>query len=100
MFRSFVQTSNVQPTPQKVHTVFVFLILVLRMAASTSEMAKILLYPGSTSLTRLIIGVRMSSFIAVINPAWPSIDFSIRALQGQTVTHWPQLTQEELLMEV
>ena len=27
------------------------------------------------------------------NPACPSIDFSIKALQGQTVTQWPQETQ-------
>ena len=26
-------------------------------------------------------------------PAWPSIDFSINALQGQTVTQWPHDTQ-------
>ena len=30
---------------------------------------------------------------AVKKPAWPSIDFSISALQGQTVTQWPQETQ-------
>src|SRR6202521_1186113 len=30
---------------------------------------------------------------AVRNPASPSIDFSISALQGQTVTQWPQETQ-------
>ena len=34
----------------------------------------------------------------VINPASPSIDFSINALQGQTVTHCPQLTQDESLI--
>ncbi len=31
--------------------------------------------------------------MAVINPASPIIDFSIKALQGQTVTQWPQETQ-------
>ncbi|MCY1452154.1 hypothetical protein D9M71_690570 [compost metagenome] len=41
ILRPFVQTSNEQPTPQKVHTVFVFLVRLLRMAASTSETAKI-----------------------------------------------------------
>src|ERR1700732_4012154 len=30
---------------------------------------------------------------AVRKPACPSIDFSIKALQGQTVTQWPQETQ-------
>ena len=29
----------------------------------------------------------------VKKPAWPSMDFSISALQGQTVTQWPQETQ-------
>ena len=98
IFRSFVHTSNEQPTPQNVQTVFVFFVLVSRIAASASETAIIPLYPGSTSLTRSIIGVKISSFNPVINPASPSIDFSINALQGQTVTQWPQPTQEESLI--
>jgi hypothetical protein len=29
----------------------------------------------------------------VRKPAWPTMVFSMRALQGQTVTQWPQETQ-------
>ena len=87
ILRSFVQTSNEQPTPQNVQTVFVFFVRLLRIAASTSETAKIPLYPGSTSLIKSIIGFNISCLRPVIKPASPSIDFSINALQGQTVTH-------------
>ncbi|MEI0737805.1 hypothetical protein VQ056_15910 [Paenibacillus sp. JTLBN-2024] len=99
ILRPLVHTSNEQPTPQNVHTVFVLRVLVSRIAASISEMAKMPLYPGSTSLTRSIIGSRIGLSIAVMNPASPSIDFSIGALHGQIVTHCPQLTQEESLMD-
>ena len=95
MWRSFVHTSNEQPTPQNVQTVFVLFTFVLRIAASTSETAKILLYPGSTSFTKSIIGSNTSGFNPVMNPASPNIDFSINALHGHTVTHCPQLTQDE-----
>src|SRR4051794_22190907 len=98
ILRSFVQTSKEHPTPQNVQTVFVFFVLVSRIADSTSEMAIMPLYPGSMSLTRSIIGDRISSFSPVMNPASPSIDFSISALQGHAVTHWPQPTQEESLI--
>ena len=30
---------------------------------------------------------------AVNSPAWPTMDFSINALHGQTVTQWPHDTQ-------
>ena len=36
---------------------------------------------------------RRLSAAPVRKPAWPSIDFSISALHGQTVTQWPQETQ-------
>ena len=98
ILRSFVHTSNEQPTPQNVQTVFVFFVRVSRIVASASEIAKMPLYPGSTSLTKSINGVMMGSGIAVIKPASPSIDVSINALHGQAVTHWPQLTQEESLI--
>ncbi|CJB81602.1 Uncharacterised protein [Streptococcus pneumoniae] len=87
ILRPFVHTSNEHPTPQNVHTVFVFFVRVSRMAASTSDTAKIPLYPGSTSLIKSTIGSRISGFNPVINPASPSIVFSIKALQGQIVTH-------------
>src|SRR5699024_8128754 len=85
--RPFVHTSIEQPTPQNVLTVFVFFVLVYRIAATISDTAKIPLYPGSIHLTRSIIGSNTSGFIPVINPALPNIDFSINALQGQTETH-------------
>src|SRR3954447_8433404 len=98
IFRSFVQISKEHPTPQNVQTVFVFFVLVSRIADSISEIARIPLYPGSTFLTISIIGFNKSSSSPDINPASPNMDFSIKALQGQIVTHWPQLTQEESLI--
>src|SRR6266446_6281448 len=44
-------------------------------------------------LTTSIIPFKAACGIAVIYPASPSIDFSIRALQGQTVIQCPQDTQ-------
>ena len=45
-------------------------------------------YPvsGSTPLTISIMPLRADFFRDVRNPAWPSMVFSISALQGQTVT--------------
>src|SRR5699024_12689352 len=85
--RPSVHTSKEQPTPQKVQTVFVFFVRVSRIAASISDTAKIPLYPGSTHLTRSIIGSNTSGSIPVINPALPNIDSSFYAFHGQTATH-------------
>src|SRR5882762_6268416 len=54
-------------------------------------------YPvsGSTPLTTSIMPLRADFFREVKKPAWPSMVFSIRALQGQTVTQWPHETQLE-----
>src|SRR5699024_9201481 len=94
----FVHTSNVHPTPQNVHTVFVFFVRVSRIFASASDTAIMPLYPGSTSFTRSIIGFSISGFKPVIKPALPSIDYSIKTLQGKTETHCPQRTQEDSLI--
>ena len=51
----FVHISKLQPTPQYVHTVFVFLILSSRID-SISDMAKIDPYPVSTPFVMSIIG--------------------------------------------
>src|SRR5207245_9299214 len=50
---------------------------------------------GAMPLTTSIIPFSVRLGIPVRNPACPSMDFSIRALQGQTVTQWPQETQLE-----
>src|SRR5690606_27949659 len=84
--RPFVHISKLQPTLQYVQTVLVRLIRDFLIAASTSEIAKISLYPGSTSFVRSIIGSRIFGGILVKKPASPNIDFYIKALQGQTVT--------------
>ena len=48
---------------------------------------------GSMPLTTSIMPSEPACGRPVKNPAWPSIDFSMSALQGQTVTQWPQETQ-------
>src|SRR5699024_8636960 len=53
---------------------------------------------GSTPLTRSIIGRLSEVGMDVNGPASPSMSFSISALQGQTVTHWPQDTQLDSLI--
>src|SRR5215470_17822565 len=95
MWRSFVQTSKLQPTPQYVQTVFVLRIRESRIADSDSETFKIPPYPasGSTALTKSIIPFSASLGRPLRKPACPSMDFSISALQGHTVTQWPQETQ-------
>src|ERR1700757_2132642 len=95
MWRSFVQTSKLQPTPQYVQTVFVLRIRCSRIACSASETWRMLPKPvsGSTPLTTSIMPPKASFFRDVRNPACPSIVFSIRALQGQTVTQCPHETQ-------
>src|SRR3984885_1081275 len=95
MWRSFVQTSKLQPTPQYVHTVLVRRMRDSRMADSTSDTRKMEPYPvsGSTPLTTSIMEFSVFLEIPVRNPAWPSMDFSISALHGQTVTQWPQERQ-------
>src|SRR2546426_11583181 len=66
-----------------------------RIADSASETFKIAPYPvsGSTPLTISIIPANAVFGKAVRNPALPTIDFSINALQGHTVTQWPHDTQ-------
>src|SRR5246500_3071092 len=68
-----------------------------RMADSTSDKRKMGLYPvsGSTSLTTSIMAFRAFLETPVRNPACPSMDFSMSALHGHTVTQWPQETQLE-----
>ena len=95
IFLSFVHTSKLQPTPQYVQTVFVFLIFASRMADSISEMAKIDPYPVSTFLVISIIGLRVCLAMPVKKPASPSIPFSIIALHGQTVEQWPHDTHDD-----
>src|ERR1700733_12676986 len=91
MWRSFVQILKLQPTPQYVHTVLVRGMRDLRMAASTSDRRMMEPYPvsGSTPLTTSIMEFNARLEMPVRNPAWPSIDFSMSALHGQTVTQWP-----------
>ena len=83
--RPFVHTSNEHPTPQYVHTVFVFLMRSSRISASTSEIAINGVYPVSTDLVNSTAGRKASLNIPVRKPASPSIFTSIIALHGQTV---------------
>src|ERR1700730_11864719 len=73
-----------------------------RIAASISETCRIDPYPSSGSIpfTTSIIPSSACFEIAVMNPASPIIDFSISALQGQTVTQWPQNTQLDSLIDL
>src|SRR6185295_4865207 len=66
-----------------------------RMADSISDTRMMEPYPvsGSTSLTTSIIELSVRFEMPVRKPACPSMDFSISALHGQTVTQWPQETQ-------
>ena len=51
---------------------------------------------GSTALTTSMAGrEHVGSGRPVKWPACPIMDFSISALQGQTVTQWPQLTHDD-----
>src|SRR5579872_4274248 len=87
-----VQTSKLQPTPQYVQTVFVRFTNAERVFDSRSDVLKIGASPvsGSTAFTALIMVSSTGFGRPVITPAWPSMEFSIRALQGQTVTQCPQ----------
>src|ERR1700688_895980 len=95
IWRSFVQILKLQPTPQYVHTVLVRRMRVSRMADSTSDTRRMAPYPvsGSTPLTTSIMEFSARLEMPVRNPACPSMDFSMSALHGQTVTQWPQETQ-------
>src|ERR1700676_4688731 len=66
-----------------------------RMADSISDTRRMEPYPvsGSTPLTTSIMEFSARLEIPVRNPACPSMDFSMSALHGQTVTQWPQETQ-------
>src|ERR1700686_179190 len=88
MWRSLVQILKLQPTPQYVHTVLVRRMRVSRIADSTSETRMMEPYPvsGSTPLTTSIIEFSARLEMPVRNPACPSMDFSMSALHGQTVT--------------
>src|SRR4029077_7145710 len=68
-----------------------------RMADSISDTRKMELNPvsGSTPLTTSIMEFSAFLEIPVRNPACPSIDFSMSALHGQTVTQAPQGTQRD-----
>ena len=95
MCRSSVHTSNEQPTPQYVQTVLVFLMYRSRAADSISLTFMMGLRPAlaSTPLTTSMAASQTGSGMPVNRPASPIMEFSIRALQGQTVTQCPQLTQ-------
>src|SRR5271156_1129764 len=97
MWRSLVQISKLHPTPQYVHTVLVRRMRFSRMADSTSDTRMMEPYPvsGSTPLTTSIMEFSARLEMPVRKPACPSIDFSMSALHGQTVTQWPQETQLE-----
>src|ERR1700675_1232703 len=88
MWRSLVQTLKLQPTPQYVHTVLVRRISDSRIADSISDTRKMEPYPvsGSTPLPTSIMEFSARLEMPVRNPACPSIDFSMSALHGQTVT--------------
>src|SRR5260370_32478348 len=66
-----------------------------RMADSISDTRKMEPYPvsGSTPLTTSIMEFIARFEMPVTKPACPSIDFSMSALHGQTVTQRPQETQ-------
>src|SRR5882672_3438206 len=66
-----------------------------RMDDSISDRRRMEPYPvsGSTPLTMSIMELSVRLEMPVKNPACPSMDFSISALHGQTVTQWPQETQ-------
>src|ERR1700719_1910445 len=95
MWRSLVQISKLQPTPQYVHTVLVRRTLDSRICDSTSDRRSMDPNPvsGSTPFTTSIMEFNARLEIPVRNPACPSMDFSISALHGQPVTQWPQETQ-------
>src|SRR5579862_3195146 len=88
ILRSLVQILKLQPTPQYVHTVLVRRMRDSRIADSISDTRKMEPYPvsGSTPLTTSIMEFSVRLEMPVRNPACPNMDFSIRALQGQTVT--------------
>src|SRR5699024_2273058 len=98
--RSFVHTSNEQPTPQYVQTVFVFLIRSSRIVASTSETAMSEPYPVSIFFVMSTIGRNVSSAMPVRKPASPTMPTFITALHGQTVEQWPQFTHDDSSMVV
>src|ERR1700691_2122794 len=95
MWRSFVQILKLHPTPQYVHTVLVRRMRFSRMADSTPDTRMMEPYPvsRSTPLTTSIMEFSDRLEMPVRKPACPSIDFSMSALHGQTVTQWPQETQ-------
>src|SRR5258708_35256392 len=95
MWRYLVQTLKLQPTSQYVNTVLVRRMRDSRMADSISDTRKMEPYPvsGSTPLTTSIMEFSAFLEMPVRNPACPSMDFSMSALHGQTVTQWPQETQ-------
>src|SRR5262249_30258101 len=95
MCRSFVQMSKLHPTPQYVHTVFVFRIRDSRIAASASDTRSTVPNPVSfsTPFTSSIIPLITGFASPVRKPACPIIDFSISALHGHTVTQCPHETQ-------
>src|SRR5258708_30111516 len=94
MWRSLVQILKLQPTPQYVPTVLVRRMRDSRMADSISDTRMMEPYPvsGSTPLTTSIMEVSAFLEIPVRNPACPSMDFSMSALDGQTVTPGPPET--------
>ncbi len=65
------------------------------MAASASDNWRMGPRPvsGSIALTTSIMPLSAAFRRAVKKPAWPSMLFSIKALQGHTVTQCPQETQ-------
>src|ERR1700685_1668510 len=95
MWRSFVQILKMHPTTQYGHNGLVRRIRFSRMSDSTSDTRMMEPYPvsGSTPLTTSIMEFSAFLEMPVRKPACPSMDFSMSALHGQTVTQWPQETQ-------
>ncbi len=95
-----VHISNEQPTPQYVQTVLVFFIRDFLILDSELLMAIIglMVVSGSMDLTASIILSFVSPGMPVMNPDLPSMDFSMRAFTGHTVTQCPHETQDESFM--
>src|SRR5882762_7902077 len=95
MWRSLLQTSKLQPTPQYVHTVLVRRMRDSRIADSISDTRRMAPYPvsGSTPLTTSIMPSSAGLEIPLRDPGGPTMDFSMSVLHGQTGKACPQETQ-------
>ena len=98
IWRSFVHTSNEQPTPQNVQTVLFYSLSSYASQPLLLKLLKCYYIRALHPLQNQSSDLNTSGFNPVMNPASPNIDFSINALHGHTVTHCPQLTQDESFM--